>query len=66
MKKFKFIIACASNRIKNYFFNIQKDDISQDCGNLFGLSDDTANQEELKCAKEYAENYKVTTRWQTL
>lgn len=66
MKKITFIINCLLNKIKNKFFNSSRTDISHDCEKVFNLVENVSLLEELKCDEEYLDNYKVTTRWQTL
>lgn len=66
MKKLESILACLKSKIKKYFFKGSKTDINHDCEKLFNTTEHTDSQEEIKLAKEYVENYTVTTRWQTL
>lgn len=66
MKTIQFIINCLATKIKKNIFNSAKNDISHDCNNLFESDKKALSMDELKCAEEYLENYKVTTRWQTL
>jgi len=66
MKKLESILACLKSKIKKYFFITSKTDINHECEKLFNITENTDSQEEIKLAKEYVENYTVTTRWQTL
>jgi len=66
MKKLNSIVACLKSKIKKYFFIASKTDINHECEKLFNITENTDSQEEITLAREYVENYTVTTRWQTL
>lgn len=66
MKTINVILQCLESKIKKYFFIKEKGELSQDCKNLFEGDKNTRSAEDVKCAEEYLENYKLTTRWQTL
>ncbi|HSM47415.1 MAG TPA: hypothetical protein VK872_06325 [Draconibacterium sp.] len=54
------------SRIKKKFFNESKADLNQECEKLFVTGENVNSLEGLKLTEEYIENYRVTTRWQTL
>jgi hypothetical protein len=66
MKKVKTMLECLKALLKKNFFNNQKTDINHNCKNVFnfdlGKSDFNAKNE----TEEYLNNYKSTTRWQTV
>ncbi|SHE80410.1 hypothetical protein SAMN05444274_102441 [Mariniphaga anaerophila] len=64
MKTLKKLMNCLDLYIKKNFFNLSKDDISQDCEDVIGinLSDENNNMP----VEEYATVYRSATRWQTL
>lgn len=68
MKTIKKIITCLESYIKKNFFKLSGNDISQDCEKVFGI--DILNENEAGeipiPVEEYVNNYKSTTRWQTL
>lgn len=66
MKKLKFIINCVTNIIKKKIFKSQKTDICQECQKLINEVEEVTSIEELKLTEEYAIDYNVTTRWQTV
>lgn len=66
MKKIKFIFNCATNAIKKYIFKSEKTEICQECKKALKIDDEVTSIEELKLTEEYANEYNVTTRWQTL
>lgn len=65
MKTLKKIKDCLVLKIKNYFFNNEKNDISHECEKalILNLTDD--NKENTQ-TEEYLKNYSSTTRWQTV
>lgn len=66
MKRVKMMIQCLKNLIKKKFFNSPKSDINHDCENVFNFD---LKKEELNSneeTEEYLNNYKTTTRWQTV
>lgn len=66
MKTIELFLNCVTNKIKKYFFKEAETDISHECEKLFDFEEKTSSPEEMKYAEEYLDNYKVTTRWQTL
>jgi len=66
MKKIKFILNCAMRSIKKKIFNSSKSDISHACEDALNAEEEVTSIEELKLTEEYAIDYNVTTRWQTL
>lgn len=68
MKTIKKMFNCLESYIKKNFFNLSKNDISQDCEKVFGMDILTENEaEEIPIpVEEYVNNYKSITRWQTL
>lgn len=66
MKKIKFISNCVINLIKKYIFKSEKTKICQECKKVLKIDDEVTSIEELKLTEEYANEYNVTTRWQTL
>ncbi len=66
MKKVGFILNCVANLIKKKIFKLQKSDFSQECKKATNSKEEITSIEELKLTEEYAIDYNVTTRWQTL
>lgn len=66
MKKITFILNCVSGKIKKKFFKSHETDISQECEEALNPAKEARSIEELKLTEEYAIDYNVTTRWQTL
>ncbi|MBN2636639.1 MAG: hypothetical protein JXR61_10245 [Prolixibacteraceae bacterium] len=66
MKKVVRFFKCAMQLIKKKFFKEAKADIYQDCKEVLNFDETNSSQDELNSFNEYLENYKVTTRWQTL
>jgi hypothetical protein len=66
MKRITKIFNCLNMSIKKYIFNIEIDTQSVDCKQLFFIQENERNSEELLRENEYFDNYKITTRWQTL
>jgi len=66
MKKVKFILNCAVGLIKKKISKSQKTDIYQECESALKSNEEIASIEELKLTEDYAIDYNVTTRWQTL
>lgn len=66
MKRITKIFNCLSIKIKKYFFNKGISQKSADCKQLFSMNENERNNEELLRENEYFDNYKVTTRWQTV
>jgi hypothetical protein len=68
MKTIKKMFRCLKSYIKKNFFNLSKTDFPQDCEKVFGM--DILNEKEKVelpiPVEEYVNNYKSTTRWQTL
>lgn len=66
MKKVKKMMNCLQNSIKKKIFNCQKSDISQECKNAFNLNFNAEKDSSENEVEEYLNNYKSTTRWQTV
>jgi hypothetical protein len=66
MKKIKLILKCWTNVIKKKIFKSEKTEICQECKEALNIEDEITSIEELKLTEEYAIDYNVTTRWQTL
>ena len=66
MKKLGSILTCLKRNIKKKFFIKSKTDLNQECEKLFVTGENVNSQEGLKLTEEYIENYRVTTRWQTI
>jgi len=66
MKRVKMMIQCLRNLIKKNFFNSQKSDINHDCKNAFSFDLKKGDLNSNEEAEEYLNNYKTTTRWQTV
>jgi hypothetical protein len=66
MKKIKLILKCWTNVIKKKIFKSEKTEICQECKEVLNIEDEITSIEELKLTEEYAIDYNVTTRWQTL
>ena len=66
MKRIKFIFNCMANVIKKKIFKSEKTEICQECKEALNIEDEITSIEELKLTEEYAIDYNVTTRWQTL
>lgn len=66
MKKLGSILTCLKRKIKKKFFIKSKTDLNQECEKLFVTGENVNSQEGLKLTEEYIENYRVTTRWQTI
>ena len=66
MKRIKFIFNCLTWIIKKKIFKSRKTDISHECKNVYQTDEDIASIEELKSTEDYAIDYNVTTRWQTV
>ena len=66
MKKIKFILNCVTSVIKKKIFKSEKTEICQECKKVLKLDDEINSIEELKLTEEYANDYNVTTRWQTV
>ena len=57
---------CVNLKLKNNFFNSQKNDISHSCEEVLGMSADSSSEQEKNEVEEYMKNYTNTTRWQTV
>lgn len=66
MKRVKKMIQCLTSLIKKNFFNIEKTDINHNCKNAFSFDLNSGDLNSKKEAEEYLNNYKTTTRWQTV
>ena len=66
MKRVKMMIQCLRNLLKKNFFNSQKSDINHDCKSVFSFDLKKGDLNSNEEAEEYLNNYKTTTRWQTV
>ena len=66
MKTIKYISNCVICLIKKKIFKTQITDFSQECEKAMERDEKINSIEELKLTEEYAIDYNVTTRWQTL
>ncbi len=66
MKRITKIIHCLNGKIKKNIFNRIGDAESMEYGQLFPIDEKEKNGEDLKRENEYFDNYKITTRWQTV
>jgi hypothetical protein len=66
MKKVRKMMNCLRISIKNFFFNAQKNDKNQECKNAFNLDFSSTKESSENEVEEYLNNYKSTTRWQTV
>ncbi|WP_319502451.1 hypothetical protein [uncultured Draconibacterium sp.] len=66
MKKINLFFRCAVDQIKKKFFKSVKNDINHACIELQNLEDESKVTVEEKEREEYAQNYNITTRWQTI
>ncbi len=64
MKQLKKMMHCLETILKKNFFNVKIDDFPHDCELTFGFEKSDANKANE--AEEYMDNYKATTRWQTV
>lgn len=66
MKKVVEVLNCVTCKIKKIFFNSENSDICHGCNEEVNFDESIASQEEINSLNEYIENYKSTTRWQTI
>lgn len=66
MKQIKKMMNCLEILLKKKFFNSQKSDINQECRNAFNLDFNSKKDNSENEVEEYLNNYKSTTRWQTI
>jgi hypothetical protein len=66
MKKVKKMLNCLEILIKKFFFNYVKNDKNQECKNEFKLNFSSPKDSKENEVEEYLNNYKSTTRWQTI
>lgn len=66
MKRIKKLMNCLGKTLKKFFFNVRKNDIHQGCENVFGLKSNPGEDKNENEVEEYLNNYKSTTRWQTV
>lgn len=66
MKKLKKMLNCLEILLKKKFSNSQKSDINQECRNAFNLDFNSKKDNSENEVEEYLNNYKSTTRWQTI
>lgn len=65
MKKVNLIIRCVFDKIKKKFFKYERNNINRACVELQNMQERQVTDEE-KMREEYAQNYSITTRWQTV
>lgn len=66
MKRFNLFFNCVFDQIKKKFFKNEKTDISHACEKLKNTIDESTTLDDEKAREEYAQNYNITTRWQTI
>ncbi|WP_321372964.1 hypothetical protein [uncultured Draconibacterium sp.] len=66
MRKFYLFLSCALDQIKKKFFKSEKTDINHACEQLKNTVDQSNALEDELQKEEYAQNYNITTRWQTI
>lgn len=66
MKKINLFFRCVSGQIKKKFFKGEKNDINHACEELIKMENQSKATDEEKMREEYAQNYNITTRWQTI
>ena len=66
MKRITKIINCLGRKIKKYFFKSEIEAETAECRHLFSLNEMEINIDEISRENEYFDNYKLTTRWQTV
>jgi|GEM_PF-2442647 len=66
MKKVKKMLNCLEISIKKFFFNSIKNDKNQEYKNEFKLDFGSPKDSKENEVEEYLNNYKSTTRWQTI
>ncbi|AHW62216.1 hypothetical protein SAMN05444285_101149 [Draconibacterium orientale] len=66
MKKVNLFFRCVADRIKKKFFKGEKNDNSQACVELQNMEAESKLTADEIYREEYAKNYCITTRWQTV
>ena len=66
MKRVKTMFACLKATLKKIFFNNPKSDINHKCKNAFSFDISKNDLNTNNEIEEYLNNYKTTTRWQTV
>ena len=66
MKKINLFFRCAFDQIEKKFFKSEKNDINHACVELINMEGESKLTAEEKEREEYAQNYNITTRWQTV
>lgn len=66
MKRISTMIQCLKSLLKKKFFNSVNDDINHNCKNAFSFEINTSDLNSKEETEEYLNNYKTTTRWQTV
>jgi hypothetical protein len=66
MKKVNLFFRCVADEIKKNFFKGKNNDISQACVELQNLEAESKLTADEIYREEYAKNYCITTRWQTV
>jgi hypothetical protein len=66
MKKVNLFFRCVADEMKKKFFKGEKNDISQACVELQNMEAESKLTADEIYREEYAKNYCITTRWQTV
>lgn len=66
MKKVNLFFRCVADKIKKNFFKDGENDISQACVEFQNLDAASKLSADEIYREEYAKNYCITTRWQTV
>jgi hypothetical protein len=66
MKRIKTMIQCLKTLLKKKFFNSRKSDINHECESVFNFDLNNGDVNSNEEAEDYLNNYKTTTRWQTV
>ena len=66
MKTTMLFCKCLFDKIKKKFFKYQKHDNSHACEEWEKFNNELKSEDDQKAIDEYLNNYRLTTRWQTL
>ncbi len=66
MKNFNLFFSCVFDQIKKKIFKNEKTDINHACEQLKNSMEESNILDDEKAREEYAQNYNITTRWQTI